>query len=61
MRAYAAKHVNKIQRALRTSADIQQRQIAAELLGYTNQSRQQINDLVWASHDPDEGALAQKT
>jgi hypothetical protein len=55
MHEYAARHEDEIRAVLRSSADNEQRQIAAELLGYTNQSKQQIADLVWASHDPDEG------
>lgn len=55
MHEYAAQHENEIHAVLRSSADNEQRRIAAELLGYTNQSRQQIADLVWASHDQDEG------
>jgi hypothetical protein len=55
MRAYAAQHADEIRHVLRESSDNEQRRMAAHLLGYTNQSRQQIADLVWASHDPDEG------
>ncbi len=55
MHEYAARHDDVIRAVLRTSADKEQRQIAAELLGYANQSRRQMADLVWASHDPDDG------
>lgn len=55
MRAYAVRHEDEIRRVLRESADKEQRQVAAFLRGYTKQSGQQIADLVWASHDPDEG------
>lgn len=55
MHEYAARHADVIRAVLRSAADNEQRQIAAEMLGYTNQSRRQIADLVWASHDPDEG------
>ena len=55
MHEYAAQHEGEIRAVLRSSADNEQRQIAAHLLGYANQSEQQIADLVWASHDPDEG------
>jgi hypothetical protein len=55
MHEYAAQHADEIGRVLRSSADNEQRQIAAEMLGYTNQSGRQIADLVWASHDPDGG------
>lgn len=51
---YAARHAVEIRHVLRTAADIEQRRIAAHLLGYTNQSTQQVADLVRASHDPDE-------
>jgi hypothetical protein len=54
MHEYAARHEGEIRTVLRLSADNEQRQIAAELLGYVNQSRRQIADLVWASHDPDD-------
>jgi hypothetical protein len=54
MHEYAARHEDEIRAVLRSSADKEQRQMAAELLGYTNQSRRQIADLVWASHDADE-------
>lgn len=54
MHEYAAQHADEIRRVLRESADNWQRQVAAELLGYANQSEQQITDLVRASHDPDE-------
>lgn len=55
MHEYAARHEEEIRNVLRSSADDEQRGIAAELLGYVNQSARQIEDLVWASHDPDEG------
>jgi hypothetical protein len=52
MREYAVRHEDEIRRVLRSSADDEQRQVAAHLLGYVKQSDQQIADLVWASHDP---------
>ena len=55
MREYAARHEDVIRAVLRSAADNEQRQIAAVMLGYANQSRRQMADLVWASHDPDEG------
>ncbi len=55
MREYAVRHEGEIRRVLRESADNEQRRVAAFLRGYTNQSGQQFADLVWASHDPDEG------
>ncbi len=54
MHEYAARHEDVIRAVLRHSADNEQRQIAAQMLGYVNQSGRQIADLVWASHDPDE-------
>lgn len=54
MHEYAARHEDEIRAVLRSAADKEQRQIAAELLGYANQSKRQIADLVWASHDPDD-------
>ncbi len=55
MREYAVLHEGVIRDVLRSAGNGEHRQIAAELLGYTNQSRRQINDLVRASRDPDEG------
>ncbi|HJQ30645.1 MAG TPA: hypothetical protein VJ866_00620 [Pyrinomonadaceae bacterium] len=55
MHEYAAPHEDEIRRVLRESADVAQRQIASEMLGYADQSAGQIADLVWASHDPDDG------
>lgn len=55
MRAYALGHERLLRRVLRSSADPEQRTVAANLLGYARQSRAQIADLVWASHDVDDG------
>jgi hypothetical protein len=54
MHEYAARHEGEIRRVLRESADASQRRMAAQMLGYVNQSARQIADLVRASHDPDE-------
>jgi hypothetical protein len=54
MHEYAARHEGEIRAVLRSSADDEQRRVAAQMLGYANQSARQIADLVWASHDPDE-------
>lgn len=54
MHEYAARHEEVIRTVLRSSDDDTQRRMAAELLGYANQSRRQIADLVRATHDPDE-------
>jgi hypothetical protein len=55
MHEYAARHADEIRRVLRESADAGQRGVASEMLGYTDQSEEQIADLVRASHDPDDG------
>jgi hypothetical protein len=55
IRAYALKHERLLRRVLRSFADAEQRTVAAHSLGYARQSRAQIADLVWASHDVDEG------
>ncbi len=55
MRAYVLSHEARLRRVLRSSADSEQRTVAANLLGYARQSRAQIADLVWASHDVDDG------
>jgi hypothetical protein len=54
MHEYAARHEDVIRVVLRTSADVEQRRIAAEMMGYVNQSRRQIAELVRATHDPDD-------
>jgi hypothetical protein len=55
MHEYAAEHEKEIHDVLRTSSDNNQREIAAQLLGYANQSVGQITDLIRASRDPDDG------
>lgn len=55
VRAYAIRHESLIRAVLSSSSKTQQRVVAAYLLGYARQSRQQIADLVRASHDPDDG------
>ncbi|HTQ58479.1 MAG TPA: hypothetical protein VMI94_28650 [Bryobacteraceae bacterium] len=54
MRRYAVGHERLIQRVLQSSGDADHRAIAARLMGYARQSREQIGALVQASHDPDE-------
>lgn len=54
MHEYAARHEAVVRSVLRSSADAEQRQIAAQLLGYANQSERQIAELVRASRDPDD-------
>lgn len=55
IRAYAVSHERVLRRVLRSSAHPEQRTVAAKFLGYARQSRAQITDLVWASHDADDG------
>jgi hypothetical protein len=54
-RAYALRHERLLRRVIRSSADPEQRTVAANFLGYARQSRAQIAELVWASHDVDDG------
>jgi hypothetical protein len=54
VRAYALQHESLIRAVLDSSRDARQRIVAAYLLGYTRQSRQQIAYLVRASHDADD-------
>lgn len=54
MNDYAVKNEAIIRNVLRSSSDEEHRQAAAQLLGYANSSRQQINELVRASRDGDE-------
>ena len=51
VRAYAIRHEKLIRAVLDSSSDARQRIVAAYLLGYARQSRQQIAYLVRASHD----------
>jgi hypothetical protein len=51
MRAYAVGHEVLLRRVLATAADVQQRIVAAQLLGFTKQSRTQIAALVRAHLD----------
>jgi len=53
MRDYALAHEAAIRAALSGCADAEQRAVAAQLLGYANRSRAQIDALVGASRDPD--------
>lgn len=54
MHEYAARHEEVVRAVLRSSADDGQRRMAAEMLGYANQSARQVAELVRASRDPDE-------
>lgn len=51
MRAYAVGHEDLLRAVLETSSDDHHRVVAAELLGYTRQSRSQMAALAAASHD----------
>jgi hypothetical protein len=54
-RTFAIGHQRLLSQVLRSSADPEQRTVAAHFMGYARQSRSQIADLVWASRDRDEG------
>ena len=54
MRDYALKHAALIYQVLNTSADKEQRVVAAQLLGYARQNNLQIRSLVHASRDHDD-------
>jgi hypothetical protein len=54
-REYATHHELLVRHVLQSSSDAEQRGIAAEVLGYARQSKQQIAALVRASHDVDDG------
>ena len=55
LHAYAARHSTSVRRVLASARDVEQRQIAAEILGYAGRSREQISALIRASHDEDSG------
>jgi hypothetical protein len=52
---YAAHNSTVVRRVLASTRDVEQRQIAAEILGYASRSREQIRALIRASHDLDSG------
>lgn len=54
-RTFAIEHQQLLSRVLHSSADPEQRTVAAHFMGYARQSRSQIADLVWASRDADDG------
>ena len=54
IRAYAIQHEKLIRSVLDSSSAVQQRVVAAYLLGYARQSKQQIAGLVRGSYDADE-------
>ena len=53
-RAVAIRHEQLVRRVLQLSSDVEQRQVAAHVLGYARQSKEQIAALVRASRDADE-------
>jgi hypothetical protein len=55
MRRWALRNEASIRRALRTSADAHHREVAAMLMGYARQSSRQIQDLLHAARDPEDG------
>ena len=55
LHAYAARHWTSVRRVLTSARDVEQRQIAAEIMGYAGRSREQIRALIRASHDVDGG------
>ena len=50
---WALGHEAELLRVLRNSSDVDQRQVASEVLGYAKPSREQIVALDYASDDPD--------
>ena len=52
---YVARHVEMVRRVLALAGDVEQRRIAAEMLGYAGTSREQIHALIRASRDVDDG------
>lgn len=55
LHAYVACHTPIVRRVLASARDVEQRQIAAEILGYADKSPEQIAALIRASHDVDAG------
>lgn len=53
MRDYAEHNETLLRRVLQSSSNADDREAAAEILGYANHSQAQIDSLVRASHDPD--------
>ena len=54
VREYALQHKDELLRVLKSSSDSEERAMAADALGYGDQSQEQISALVWASRDPEE-------
>lgn len=55
LHTYVARHSTIVRRVLASARDVEQRRIAAEMLGYAVRSRKQIRALIHASRDIDEG------
>jgi HEAT repeats len=55
LRRYALTHEPELLRVLTSSSDPSQRAIASQALGYARQSRRQLDALMRAARDPDEG------
>jgi len=55
IRKWALHHAPLLRRVLATSSDPQERSVAADVLGYARQSKEQIAALTKASRDPDKG------
>ncbi len=53
IREYTLQHEDLVREVLESSADVEQRQAAAEFLGYADQSQKQIDSLARASRDAD--------
>jgi hypothetical protein len=52
-RKWALAHQAELLQVLRSSSDTKQRQVASEVLGYAEQSHEQIAALAYATRDPD--------
>lgn len=52
---YVVRHTAIVRRVLASAGDVEQRRIAAEMLGYAGPSREQIHALIHAGHDVDDG------
>jgi hypothetical protein len=55
LHTYVARHSATVRLVLASAGDVEQRRIAAEMLGYAGPSREQIRALIRASHDVDDG------
>jgi hypothetical protein len=53
LRHYALAHESEMLSVLESSADVKQRLISADAIGYARKSTRQIAALVWAARDPD--------